>query len=158
MTASLLRAAVTATVAYDGHMISRTFLPLLLCSAACAPALQEHTGAGLLNVTPQPPRFAGSYDFDLLNVVAGKACAAHGASKIYWVGIDDLRKMSNDETTQQAIAAAAYDAISRLDDVDTIVITRVVAESQTSDRVCATVYGRGVRLAKASGAPSSGQP
>ena len=158
MTASLLRAAVTATVAYDGHMISRTFLPLLLCSAACAPALQEHTGAGLLNVTPQPPRFAGSYDFDLLNVVAGKACAAHGASKIYWVGIDDLRKMSNDETTRQAIAAAAYDAISRLDDVDTIVITRVVAESQTSDRVCATVYGRGVRLAKASGAPSSGQP
>jgi hypothetical protein len=66
--------------------------------------------------------------------------------------------MSNDETTRQAIAAAAYDAISRLDDVDTIVITRVVTDSQTPDRVCATVYGRGIRLAKASGAPAAGQP
>jgi len=56
--------------------------------------------------------------------------------------------MHSDRTTQQAIAAAAYEAISRLSGADTILITRVVAEGQGSGRVCATVHGRGVRIIK----------
>ena len=56
--------------------------------------------------------------------------------------------MHSDRTTQQAIAAAAYEAISRLAGADTILITRVVAEGQGSGRVCATIHGRGVRLIK----------
>jgi hypothetical protein len=133
-------------------MNGRRLLPVMLCTAACAPATSRYTGAELLNVTPQPPAFTGSYDFDLLDAIGGKACVLRGASVIYWVGTDDLGKLSGDATTRQAIAAAAHDAISHLEDVDTIVITRVVADSQSDGRVCATVYGRGVRLTKASSA------
>ena len=61
----------------------------------------------------------------------------------------DVAKLSTDPLTQQAIAAAVMDAVARLDDTDAILMTRVVTESKGSDRICATVVGRGVRLTKA---------
>jgi hypothetical protein len=129
---------------------------LMLC--ACdpppprRPVVPERSGASLLlNLSPaNRPEVRGSYDFELLEAVGGKTCISRSnRTSVYWVGLQDLSQMHPDPLTQQAIAAAAYDAISRLEDADSIVLTRVVAEGQGSDRVCANVYGRGVRLIKA---------
>jgi hypothetical protein len=111
----------------------------------------EMSGSSLLlDVSPAGrPAMVGAYDFKLLDAVHGKTCVSRGnRSSVYWVGLQDLAQMHSDRLTQQAIAAAAFDAISRLHRADTLVITRVVAEGQGSDRVCATVHGRGVRLIK----------
>ncbi|MEO8846134.1 MAG: hypothetical protein ABI591_24820 [Kofleriaceae bacterium] len=69
----------------------------------------------------------------------------------------DVAKLSSDPLTQQAIAAAVMDAVARLDDTDAILMTRVVTESKGSDRICATVVGRGIRLTKALGPSGSGE-
>jgi len=100
----------------------------------------------------------GAFGFALLAGGVGKACARRGGKRtVYWVGMEDLSKVDSDELTQQAIAAAAFDAISRLDDADSIVLTRVVAEGKV-DEVCATVSGRGIRLIKADSDDSSARP
>lgn len=91
----------------------------------------------------------GGYDFDLLDDVAGKACAVTGATTTYWVGIGDLGKVSPDLLTRQAIAAAALDSIAHVTGADTLLITRVVTEGKGPNKVCATVVGRAVRLTKA---------
>jgi hypothetical protein len=79
----------------------------------------------------------------------GKACAEDSDRTQYWVGMNDLEALAHDRVTKQAIAAAALDAIGPLTDADTILITRVVADGKNGVRVCASVYGRAVRLTKA---------
>lgn len=102
---------------------------------------------------------AGAYDFQLLAAVRGRTCISRSnRTSVYWVGLQDLSQMHSDRLTQQAIAAAAFDAISKLQRADTMVITRVVAEGQGSDRVCATVHGRGVRLIKEGDATEEPEP
>lgn len=99
-------------------------------------------------------RLEGAYDFELLDEIGGKACAEEGDRMQYWIGLNDLDGLAHDPLTKQAIAAAALDAIGRLDDADTILITRVVADGKNGVRVCASVIGRAVRLTKA--APPTG--
>ena len=101
----------------------------------------------------------GAYDFQLLAAVRGRTCISRGnRTSVYWVGLQDLAQIHPDRLTQQAIAAAAFDAISRLRRADSLVITRVVAEGQGSDRICATVHGRGVRLIKEGDTTEESEP
>ena len=126
------------------------FLAAAAALSGCSTYKEVSGSSLLLDVTPRPPSFAGAYDFDLLEQVGGKACITRGNnSSTYWLGMTELAKLSSDSLTREAIAAAAFDAISRLDEADTLVLTRVVAEGNGVHRVCATVYGRGVRLKKA---------
>jgi len=104
----------------------------------------------VLNLNPQnTPPVVGAYDFELLEEVSGSECASARGPQAYWVGLNDLDMMTSDRATRQAIAAAAHVAISGLDGADTMVITRVVAKGKDGDTVCATVFGRGVKLVKA---------
>ena len=127
-------------------------LPFLFCVfLGCAPAPVPTSGSTLfVNVRPtNAPPLLGAYDFELLGAGAGKACATRDSGTVYWVGLNELSRLSSDELTRQAIAAAALDAISRLDDADTILLTRVVTQAKGPDYICATVVGRGIRFTKA---------
>ena len=141
---------------------------LVLCftaQAACAltphaePVSRQPNGAAvLLDLTPaNRPALVGALDFDLLDAETGAACADRGSAKTYWVSIAELATVSSDSLTRQAIAAAVTDAVSRLDDIDGILLTRVVTESRGPDRVCAKIVGRGVRLTKAHQEASPGR-
>jgi hypothetical protein len=129
---------------------------MVVFAAACVPEAPPPpvtpaiSGAGLLiNVAPSNrPALVGNLDFELLGAGSGKACVARGSETRYWLKMDDLT-LPTDALTKQAIAAAMTDAISRLDDVDTILVTRIVTEGKGPDHVCATVTGRGVRFIKA---------
>lgn len=122
------------------------------------------SGSGLLlNVQPTPPSFSSSYDFDLLEPVVGRGCAQRGADQnTYWTAIPGFDAKAYDAVTNRAIGAAAYNAVSAVRGADTLLLMRVVAEGE-GDRVCARVYGRGVRVRKTgvrsngdeSGAPAS---
>jgi len=112
-------------------------------------------GALLLNLQPtNRPSIVGSYSFELLGQGTGKSCVTRGDDTIYWSGMTDLAELSSDRLTQQAIAAAMHDALTRLE-ADTILVTHVVTTSRTPDRVCANLVGRGVRLFKS---PSKAEP
>ena len=124
--------------------------------AGCAPLERPVKGSSLvLDLSPVArPMVVGSYDFDLLGSGAGKACLSRGGHTAYWIGVQALDRLSSDPLTRNAIAAAALDAISRLDEtVDSIVLTSVVATASDARTVCATVKGRGVRLTKAKPEP-----
>lgn len=106
----------------------------------------------LIDMTPTGrPALVGKLDFELLPQGVGKACATRGSQTVYWVGMADIAKISSDALTRQAIAAAITDAVARLDDVDSILLTSVVTEARERDRVCATISGRGVRFIKVAG-------
>lgn len=103
----------------------------------------------LIDMTPTGrPTLVGKLDFDLLPQGSGKACATRGSQTVYWVGMADIANISPDALTRQAIAAAITDAVARLEDVDSILLTSVVTEAKDRDRVCATVTGRGIRFVK----------
>lgn len=109
-------------------------------------------GSGLLNVQPSPPSFSGTYDFDLLGPVVGKGCVRRdNEDRDFWVALPGLDRAAHDGPTNNAIAAAAFDAVTSLKEADTILVLRVVNEG-TGTKACATVYGRGVKIRKA-GAP-----
>src|ERR1700733_14445753 len=129
-------------------------------TSGCTPPLVVHretTGAAVLidmHPTGRPP-LNGAYDFEMLDEVSGKGCATRGSDTTYWIGLTDLTKYSSDQLTRQAIAAAAINSIGRLDKVDTLLVTRVIAEGQGPDKVCATVVGRAIHLVKFGEAPST---
>ena len=89
------------------------------------------------------PRLLGDYDFELLERGVGKACIERDANERYWIGPRELAEITTDRLARRAIAAAALDAISRLQDADTILLTSVVTESEGDDQMCARVVGRG---------------
>jgi hypothetical protein len=108
------------------------------------------SGSGLLlDMAPPAPQLVGAYDFDLLDAVSGKACVNYDGP-MYWVNVPELDKLGADAFTRRAVSAAVLDAIGRLDEADTIVLTRVWADAAGPNRICATVAGRAVRLKKAS--------
>lgn len=121
--------------------------------AGCATKPEMSGSAMPLNMTPIPPRFAGAYDFRLLGTVHGESCVSRENMEVsvYWVALNDLEKMSGDQLTRRAIAAASFQAIKGLDTIDALVVTRVVAEGHGPDKVCATVWGRAVQLTKYEG-------
>lgn len=139
--------------------LSRWVLWILIVTgcAETAPVVKqepepERTGSALildLNPTGRPD-IAGRFGFELIEGVGvGKACVDRASTTEYWLGWSDLTKLKVDWLTRQAIAAAAFDALSRLEDADTIVVTRVLVEGKGSPRVCASVYGRALKLTKA---------
>jgi len=137
-------------------MLRSALMVVFASAVACVPeapptpAAPSVSGAGLLvNVAPtNRPTLVGNFDFELLGAGSGKACVDRNSATHYWLRMEDLT-LPADALTKQAVAAAMADAISRLDDVDTILLTRVVTEGKGPDRVCATITGRGVRLIKA---------
>lgn len=115
-------------------------------------APRPHVSGGSLLLNMQPvnrPNLVGSYDFELLEEGAGKRCIKRSDVTVYWTGILDVDALAPDVLSRQAIAAAAHDAIQRLDGADSILLTRVVTVSEGPDERCATVIGRGIRLVKA---------
>jgi hypothetical protein len=119
----------------------------------CAAKPEVNGSALVVNMQPAPPQFTGAYDFDLLAPVRGESCATRSSdgaeASIYWLRGAGLDKLAPDALTAHAIGAAAFDAMKHAADADTLVVTRVLAEGHGSDRVCATVFGRPVRLTKA---------
>lgn len=140
----------------------RKWLVLIAMASACAearlpkieePAPDPERSGASSNIDFQPknsPSLAGSYDFELLDQVQGTRCLRRNELDVtqYWSMMSGMEKLSDDRLTQQTVAAAAHDALSHLEDADTIVVTRVIATGSGSNKVCATVYGRGVRLTK----------
>jgi hypothetical protein len=130
---------------------------LFVVLAACVPTAQPRPLAPAVDATPHVSSPAlSAYEFELAGTGAGRACATRGDRISYWVGLADLDQMSSDPLVRQAIAAAALDAMSQLDGVDTLVITRVTTEATSADVVCASLVGRGVRLR--SSAPVAQRP
>jgi hypothetical protein len=119
----------------------------------CAARPEVNGSALVVNMQPAPPQFAGAYDFDLLAPVRGEACVTRSSdgaeASIYWLRGAGLDKLAPDALTAHAIGAAAFDAMKSAADADTLVVTRVLAEGHGPDKVCATVFGRPVRLTKA---------
>lgn len=62
------------------------------------------------------------------------------------------------EQARPATSAALIDALDNLSAVDSIVVTRVITEKKGDDEICASVYGRGVRLTKASASQTEVKP
>lgn len=128
---------------------------VVVLMAACEATVPKpplvNGSAVFVDVAPaNRPSMIGSYDFDLLGQGAGQACANRGSSTTYWIGMNDLSELSADALSKKAIAAAAHDAMSRIEDeVDTLLITSVFVMAKTEYSACATVRGRGVRLKKA---------
>lgn len=130
-------------------------LLVTLALGGCAPETVVKGGA-MLSVQPaERPHFVGSYDFDLLGPVRGKACVKRSSTTAsthieYWLGeLPFEGKPPKDSLTLGAIAAASTDAIDMITGADTILVTRVITEGTSPDQVCAYVYGRAVRLKKA---------
>lgn len=134
--------------------VIRTGIAIMLAIIGCAPRPEISGSALPLNMQPRPPRFAGAYDFDLLDAVQGRSCVTRPApgeqASIYWFAGAGLENLSPDVLTEHSIAAAAFEALKNSPDADSIVVTRVVTEGHDPDKVCATVYGRAIRLKKAS--------
>jgi hypothetical protein len=116
------------------------------------PPEPERSGtASLVDFQPKnSPSIVGDYGFELLDEVQGTRCMrrAELGRVEYWLMFSGMEKISKDGFTRQVVVAAAYDALSHLEDADTIVVTRAVATGDGPDRICATVHGRGVRLIK----------
>jgi hypothetical protein len=129
---------------------------------ACASKPEISGGALLLNMQPPPPRMAGAYDFELLDAVRGQSCVTRSAdgreSSVYWFFGVPLTRLAPDALTSRAIGAAAFDAMKRTPAADSIVITRVISDGHGPDKVCATVFGRGVRLTKAAATAPASEP
>lgn len=75
--------------------------------------------------------------------------AAIAASVCRCIRLPGLEKLSTDALTAHSIGAAAFEALKNSPDADSIVVTRVVAESHGPDKVCTTIYGRAIKLRKA---------
>ncbi len=121
-----------------------------------APERDVSGSALVLDVSPSSRlKLVGDYAFDLLGAGVGKACTADTEDVRYWVVGQRLARLGPDRLTRQAIAAATLDAVSRLEDADTILVTSVVTHGKAG-KVCAEVRGRGVRLTKRT--PANGEP
>ena len=135
----------------------RYVLSLFVLFALSACSSPQHVGSAVLNMQPAPPTFRSQLDFDLLDRIRGTACAksdsgyfvtANRATVLYWT--DFPLAGSAPGQVRGLIAAAALDAIEKTADADTMIITRVETEAKSADETCAYVYGRGVRIRKAS--------
>ena len=128
-------------------------LAVSLGLVGCATKPEVNGSALVVNMQPARPQFVGAYDFDLLAPVHGKACVTRSSdgveASMYWLRGADLDKLAPDALTAHAIGAAVFDAMKSTADADTLVVTRVLAEGHGPDKVCATVFGRPVRLTKA---------
>lgn len=110
----------------------------------------ERTGSlMLLDLRPRNgPSLDGSVGFELLDQIVGKTCVKRGDATTYWFGFGDLSRVGPDPLTHQAVAAAAFDAISNIQDADSFILTYVLAQAKGPDKICAEVHGRAVRLVK----------
>jgi len=123
--------------------------------ASCAGTRVNGAGV-LLDMQPSRPTFVGAYDFDLLDHVRGSACmsatkAAFEESVVYWLAGDGFDHLPS--ASRNAIGAAVFQILDEHPGFDSIVATRVIVTAKDTDTSCATVYGRGIRLKKASPPP-----
>jgi hypothetical protein len=136
-----------------GPAVLRGVVACWLGASGCASKPEINGGALVVNMQPPAPQLVGAYDFDLLDAVQGRSCVTRSSDgtepSIYWFRGAGLDKLAPDPLTAHAIGAAAFDAMKRAPTADSLVITRVVAEGHGPDKVCAFVFGRGVRLTKA---------
>lgn len=61
---------------------------------------------------------------------------------------------TRDKATNEAIGAAAFKATASLENADTLLLTRVVTRGE-SDKTCATVFGRAIKIRKTGSAPGA---
>jgi hypothetical protein len=134
-------------------------LPLAKPEAPTPPTPPERSGVLMLDLTPNTiPTIEGSFGFDLLGKISATGCASRASDVSFWVAGPEIGKMTPDALSRQAIAAAIHDAVGSLDNADTMIVTHAVTEGKGPDKVCATVYGRAIRLTKAHGATSETTP
>jgi hypothetical protein len=137
-------------------LLTKTLAMFLVTAVGCARAPQ-HVGNGILNVQPDRPVFAGQLDFELLPSARGTACSkvhsgyavasGRGDVMLYW---SDLPIAGSAPTQVRGlVAAASLDALEKMPNADTMIVTRVMTEAKGPDETCAYVYGRGIRLKKA---------
>lgn len=138
----------------------RTLLLVTLALAGCTTVPGLSGGAMPLSMSPPPPQFATSFDFDLTSTLHGEKCVARGEldRQLYWTAIQNIETFSNDRLTRGAIAAAAYEAVTQLEGIDSFIVTRVIATGHGPGMVCAKVFGRGLRLKKFVAAEGEKQP
>lgn len=117
---------------------------------ASPPPEPDLSGSSLfINVNPTGQlQLVGKYDFELLGPVTGTACVSRSDDNRYWFSMEsNLVRVSRDRDTQNAVSAAALDAIGQLKGADTLVLTSVTSKAR-SNEICADVRGRAVRLVK----------
>jgi hypothetical protein len=135
--------------------------------AGCAPKAVEGPGSysarSVVDIGPgSVPKVVGTYDFDLLGEAQGQACAEWGARygagfrevlvngkpAFFSASVAGATFKSDDARIQQAENAAVFTALSGLNGADLMFVTRSTVTSETSERVCAHVWGQAVRLKK----------
>ncbi len=135
--------------------------------SACTPRAPEGPGAfaarAPVNIGPgSAPAVVGTYDFDMLGEAQGAACAewgprgpegfrmiyVNGRPASYSAAVAGATFESADPRIQQAEAAAVFTALGRLSGADLMFVTRSIVQSESAERVCATVWGQVVRLKK----------
>lgn len=97
--------------------------------------------------TPPTPAMAGTYDFDLLDAVTGTACVESDGHTSYAAALAGAR-LDGSGLVAQAQAAAVYDALARVKGADVLLVSRSLSQGDPQGRVCATVFGRAIRLKK----------
>jgi hypothetical protein len=135
--------------------------------AGCAPKAVEGPGSysarSVVDVGPgSAPKVVGTYDFDLLGEAQGQACAEWGTRRgeffrevlvngkpaFFSASVAGATFKSDDARIQQAENAAVFTALSGLNGADLMFVTRSIVTPETSERVCAHVWGQAVRLKK----------
>jgi hypothetical protein len=125
---------------------------VLVAVSACVPVVAAKSEGirSTIDITPKtPPSVVGGYEFELLDALNGEACVALGDMDVKTASIPGFEPtQSTDILDQRAEGAAVYDAMSKAQGADTLLITwvKIVREG---DRKCATVHARGVRLRQA---------
>ena len=134
-------------------------LSLALLAAACIP---QGGGLGtrtLVNMMPAaPPGFTTGYDFDLLDPVEGKGCIGGKPGEVvYWTSVAGVGPSPRNMSTQMdaAESAAVFDALEKSIGADGFILTRARYETSGVNGICATVWGRGVRLKQAGAADTT---
>jgi hypothetical protein len=133
------------------------------CAVGPPSAPSTYAARSLVNMGPgSAPAVSGTYDFDLLGEAQGTACAewgqrnaggfftvmVNGRPANYAVALAGATLASDDVRVNQAEAAAVFDALSKLKGSDVFFATRSVVQSETPERICATVWGQVARLKK----------
>jgi hypothetical protein len=129
---------------------------VLVVVAACVPPVPSEGIRSTIDITPKtPPAVIGGYEFELLDAVDGTACVVPTDTMTPFASIPGFTPtQSGDVFERRAEGAAVYDAMSKAQGADTLLITWVKVTTNGNKR-CATVHARGVRIRQAGTPPES---
>lgn len=154
-------------------IVMTTFLGISCATPTpITPPLQVYSALAPLDFGPAAqPAISGTWDFDVLGPVSGKACASLGERRsngLFDILIDGKREnyrirmpawskdtFGGTELEWAAASAAAFRAAGAMPDADSIVVTRSRSETNHPN-VCSEVWGQAIRMKKATPSSSSG--